>query len=207
MKGQVLIGLVVGLLVLGAVGVAAAGEFVSLFDGKSLEGWHAAPGGNWEVKHGVIVGTSAKTERRHGILLSDKKYGDFVLRLKFKSIKGNSGLYFRAQRVDRPVTVHGFQAEIAPSGPVGGLYETGGRAWVAKPDAELVNGCFKPGDWNEMTVTADGRDISVKLNGVTTAELKNDPGRLEGYFGLQLHGGTDMHVAFKDIEIQVDPKR
>ena len=206
MRSLTLIGLVVSSLVLGAAGITAGGEFVPLFDGKTLEGWHTAPGGNWEVKDGVIVATSPQTERRHGMLLSDKKYGDFVFRLKFKSLKGNSGLYFRAERVDSPVTLHGFQAEIAPTGPVGGLYETGGRAWVAKPDAELVKSCFKPGDWNEMTVTAQGKDITVKLNGVTTAELKDDTGRLEGHFGLQLHGGNDMHVEFKDIEIRVEAK-
>jgi hypothetical protein len=206
MTGRVLIGLIVGALVLGIAGVAVADEFVPLFDGKTLAGWHTAPGGNWEVKDGMIVGTSPQTERRHGMLLSDKKYGDFVLRLKFKSLKGNSGLYFRAERVDHPVTVNGFQAEIAPSGPVGGLYETGGRAWVVKPDAELVKRCFKPGDWNEMTVTAQGKDITVQLNGVTTAELKNDPGRLEGHFGLQLHGGNEMHVEFRDVQICVASK-
>jgi hypothetical protein len=207
MKDRVLIGLVIGTLALGATVAGMAGEFVPLFDGKTLDGWHTAPGGNWEVKDGVIVGTSPQTERRHGMLLSDKKYGDFVLRLKFKSLKGNSGLYFRAERVDSPVTVHGFQAEIAPSGPVGGLYETGGRAWVVQPKAELVKDCFRPGDWNEMTVTAKGKDVTVQLNGTTTAELKNDPGRLEGHFGLQLHGGNEMHVEFKDIEIQVQPKQ
>jgi hypothetical protein len=196
----------VGAMVLGTAGVSSADEFAPLFDGKTLQGWHTAPGGSWEVKEGAIVGTSPQTERRHGMLLSDKKYGDFVLRLKFKSLKGNSGLYFRAERVNHPVTVNGFQAEIAPGGPVGGLYETGGRAWVVKPNAELVKSCFKPGDWNEMTISAQGKDITVKLNGVTTAELKDDPGRLEGHFGLQLHGGNEMHVEFKDIAIKVAPK-
>jgi hypothetical protein len=202
MDHRIMVGFVFACLVLAAAGTAAAGEFVPLFDGKTLNGWHTAPGGSWEVKEGVIVGTSPATERRHGMLLSDKQYGDFVLRLKFKSLKGNSGLYFRAERVQQPVTVHGFQAEIAPSGPVGGLYETGGRAWVVQPDAELVKRCFKPGDWNEMTVTAQGKNVRVELNGVTTAEVKDDPGRTAGYFGLQLHGGNEMHVEFKDIEIQ-----
>ena len=32
-------------------------------------------------------------------------------------------------------------------------------------------------------------------------ELKDDPGRLEGHLALQMHGGQDMHVQFKDIEI------
>jgi hypothetical protein len=201
-----LVGSVIGALILGSASAANGSEATALFDGKTLDGWHTAPGGTWEVKDGAIVGLSPQSERRHGMLLSDKQYGDFVLRLKFKSLKGNSGLYFRAERVDSPVTLHGFQAEIAPSGPVGGLYETGGRAWVAKPSAELVNSCFKPGDWNEMIVTAKGKNITVQLNGVTTAELADDPGRLKGHIGLQLHGGNEMHVEFKDITIQVGPK-
>ena len=88
---------------------------------------------------------------------------------------------------------------------MGGLYETGVRAWVVQPNAELVKSCFKPGEWNEMIVATQGKNITVKLNGVTTAELKDDPGRTEGYFGLQLHGGNEMHVEFKDIEIQLPP--
>ena len=95
MRNSIRFHLVVGLFVLAATGVVAAGDFTPLFDGKTLKGWQTAPGGKWEVKDGAIVGTSPKTERRHGMLLSEKKYGDFVLRLKFKSLKGNSGLYFR----------------------------------------------------------------------------------------------------------------
>lgn len=70
-----------------------------------------------------------------------------------------------------------------------------------QPPAELVKKAFKPGEWNEMVVSAKGGDITVWLNGVKTAEVKNDPGRLEGHFALQLHGGNDMLVMFKDIEI------
>ena len=200
MTVRLLIGAVLGYLAFMGCFEADADE--PLFDGRTLAGWQVAPGGTWEVKDGVIVGTSPATERRHGMLVSEKQYGDFHLRLKFKSLKGNSGLYFRTERVDSPVTLHGFQAEIAPSGPVGGLYETGGRAWVVRPDAELVARCFKPGEWNAMTVTAKGRNITVQLNGVTTARLTDDPGRLKGHLGLQLHGGNEMHVEFKEIRIK-----
>ena len=41
----------------------------------------------------------------------------------------------------------------------------------------------------------------VQVNGKTTAEIRNDPGRRKGQIALQLHGGQDMDVAFKDIEI------
>jgi hypothetical protein len=182
-----------------------AGKFVPLFDGKTLSGWHTLPGGKWEVKDGVIVGTSQASEPRHGLLVSDQRYKDFTVRLKFKAIKGNSGFYFRADKVQNAVGVYGFQAEIDAANDIGGLYETGGRAWVVQPKPDEVKQYFKPGEWNAMTVSARGRQIVVHVNGHKTAELPDDPGRLEGYLALQLHGGMEMHVEFKDIEISAAP--
>ncbi len=179
----------------------------AMFDGRSLAGWHTIPGGKWEVKDKVILGTSARTEGRHGLLVSDKKYKNFTVKLDFKATKGNSGLYFRAEKVPGSVGVHGFQAEIDATADVGGLYETGGRAWVAHPTPEQVKKYFKPGDWNQMTVTADGRHIVVEVNGHKTAELNDDPGRTEGHIALQMHGGQDMHVEFRNILIDVKPAK
>ena len=177
-----------------------------LFDGRSLDGWHIIPGGKWQVHDGIIEGSNVKSDKRHGLLVSDKRYSDFTVRLKFKAIKGNSGFYFRVDEVGGGVGVHGFQAEIDESKDVGGLYETGGRGWVIQPSAEDVAKWFKPGQWNQMTVSAHGRRIVVHVNGQKTAELKNDKGRLEGHLALQLHGGQDVKVMFKDIEILVPQK-
>ncbi len=172
-----------------------------LFDGDSLDGWTPLPGGQWTVADGVIHGTSPASERRHGMLLSNERFGNFTARVVYRANRGNSGFYFRVDRVDGPVAVNGFQAEIDQANDAGGLYETGGRAWVAKPDAEFVKTYFRPGDWNEMTVSAHGRRIVVHVNGKKTADLGNDPSRCEGYFGLQLHGGQEMDVEFKSIEL------
>jgi len=177
-----------------------------LFDGKSLDGWHVVPGGKWEVRDGIIEGSNVSSDKRHGLLISDKRYGDFTARLKFKALKGNSGLYFRVDEVGGGVGVHGFQAEIDESKDVGGLYETGGRAWVVQPSAEDVAKWFRPQEWNQMTVSAHRGRIVVHVNGRKSAELKKDKGRLEGHLALQLHGSQDMHVMFKDIEILVPKK-
>jgi len=190
----------------GAAGIAPGGEapggFQPLFDGKTLAGWHALPGGSWKASDGLLVGTSVKTEKRHGLLVSDKAYGDFIVRLKFRVLSGNSGFYFRSEKVAGAVGVHGFQAEVDRTPLTGGLYETGGRTWVAQPDRKLTERIYKPGEWTEMSVTAIGRYVKVCVNGKTTAELKDDPGRLAGHFALQLHGNMDMEVQFKDIEIR-----
>ena len=184
-----------------APALAAEPSWTPLFDGKSLDGWQALPGGQWVVKDGAILGTSPKSEPRHGLLASTKTYADFSVRLKFRVIRGNSGFYFRSEKVDHAVGVFGFQAEVANAPDVAGLYETGGRAWVAQPDPELIKKIYKPGEWNQMTVTAQGRHVVVELNGTKTVELTDDPGRLEGHLALQLHGGQDMEVMFKDIEL------
>lgn len=39
-----------------------------------------------------------------------------------------------------------------------------------------------------------------------TAELLNDPGRSEGRLALQVHGGQNVQVRFKDVEVLSDPK-
>jgi hypothetical protein len=175
--------------------------WLPLFDGATLKGWTPTGGGTWQVKEGVIVGASSADEKRHGLLLSDQEYEDFTVRLKFRSVRGNSGFYFRAQPVDAPVMVHGFQAEIDPVKEVGGLYETGGRAWVVQPSDEQVKKYYKPGEWTDMTVSAHGGRIVVHVNGSRAAELKDDPGRKKGRLGLQLHGGQDMQVEFKEIHL------
>ncbi len=183
--------------------IASAEKATPLFDGKSLTGWTALPSGTWTVEDGAIVGKSPKSEKRHGMLLSEKQYSDFIVTAKFRVLSGDSGFYFRSERVDSKVSVNGFQVEVDSSQETGGLYETGGRAWVNKPtEADIPKKNYQPGEWTTLELRAVGRDIEVKINGVVTSKLTNDKGRLKGHFGLQLHGSDEMHVEFKDIHIQ-----
>jgi len=183
--------------------VLVADGFVSLFDGETLAGWKTLPGGKWTVVDGAIVGSQEKTEKRHGLLLSEKEYDNFIVRLKFKALEGNSGFYFRAQQIDHVQSVKGFQAEIDARGrSIGGLYETQGRAWVLRPKQEMVETYYRAKEWNEMTVTAVEGNVTVEVNGTQTAQLKDDPGVRRGFFGFQLHGDQKMHIMFKDIEIK-----
>ncbi len=182
----------------------------ALWDGKTLQGWTVQGGGVWSIEDGVLIARNEKSEKAHGHLFLDTPMGDFTIRLKYKAVRGNSGLYFRSKAREGAVGISGFQAEIDAAKDAGGLYETGGRAWVVKPKAEAVAKYFKAGEWNQMTVSAHGRRIVVHVNGTKTAELRGDKGRLEGQIALQLHGSQDVEVQFKDIETLIAvpvPKR
>ncbi len=181
-------------------------QWKPLWNGKALEGWHPIGKGSWSVDNGVIAGRHGADEKEFGHLISDKQFKDFTARLKFKTVTGNSGFYFRVDKAGAS-GVSGFQAEIDPQKDTGGLYETHGRKWVAQPEPEAVKKWLKPGEWNTMTVSAHGGRIVVNVNGHKTAELRDDPGRAVGHLALQLHGGQDVEVYFKDIEILGEPER
>jgi len=204
MKNRFTLRLILGLfLVTGVATQAADAKFKPLFNGKNLKGWEPTPGGKWEVKNGVIVGTSPKSERRHGILLTKKRFKDFVVKAKFRVLHGDSGFYFRVDRVKSGVSVHGFQVEIDETDETGGLYETGGRGWVHQPTAEVAKKrAYKKREWSDLELTAKGGDITVKINGFVSTKLTNDKSRKEGHIGLQLHGSQVMHVEYKDIQLK-----
>ncbi|MCP3918639.1 MAG: sulfatase-like hydrolase/transferase [bacterium] len=183
-------------------GAPQADEWQPLLTPGTLDGWHTAPGGSWEWEDDVLVGKSPKSETRHGLLISDARYTDFEARLEFRTVSGCSGFYFRVDETEKSTGVAGFQAEVDPSFETGGLYETGGRAWVVKPDPEAMRAIYRPGEWTEMAVRADGRDVEVRVNGQVTAELTDDPGRREGHFALQLHGDQDLHVEFRNVRVR-----
>jgi sugar lactone lactonase YvrE len=173
-----------------------------LFNGKDLSGWTPTPGGEWKVVDGVLKGTSPSSEARHGLLLADGEFGDFTAKIVYRSLAGNSGFYFRAAPVDQPVAIQGFQAEIDAAGhDVGGLYETLGRDWVIRPPATLLAKSYKAKDWNEMTVSAHGPRIVVHVNGVQTADFLDPSGARKGRLALQLHGGQEMDIEIKSVEI------
>ena len=177
-------------------------QWQPLFNGKDLSGWHPVPGGKWEVVDGTILGTSPRSEPRHGLLMTDKRFKNFKVRARFKVTSGDSGFYFRVEKTNTHVSVRGFHAEVDNSREVGGLYETSMRAWVRKPDPKLIARTVKPGAWTDLLVTAVGDDITVSLNGVKVTELLGDKKCLkEGHIALQLHGGQDMKVQFKDLTI------
>ena len=66
--------------------------------------------------------------------------------------------------------------------------------------------CIRDRAWTDLLVTAIGDNITVSLNGTRVTELLNDGKCLkEGHIALQLHGGQDMRVQFKDLAIQELP--
>lgn len=184
-----------------AAGCATHERPVILFDGSTLDGWHAIGGGDWTAQDGMIEGRASADESAHGLLVTDATFGDFVATFDYRIFEGDSGFYFRVEEIGDAVGVRGFQIEIDDVEP-GGLYETGGRGWVIKHTPEQASEWHRSGAWNSVELVAQGPHIQVRVNGHQTAMLDDSEGRVRGHVALQLHANQDMHVQFRNIEIR-----
>jgi hypothetical protein len=110
--------------------------FVSIFDGKTLKGWHVSAqtghssksknksGGRWVVEEGAIVG-SQDIPGNGGIIITDKQYGDFEVIVEMRNDYGpDSGLFLRS--TERGVAYQ-YLIDYHKDGSVGGLYGEGFR--------------------------------------------------------------------------------
>ncbi len=183
----------------------SADSWVPLFNGKDLSGWRAYGKEKWDVENGAIYG-EAVTDK-YGYLVTEKTYSDFVLRVKFKcDVKGNYGVFLRSKITgegEYGPDIVGTQVEVDPSRHTGGIYESGGRQWIALPNEEGEH-AIKPFEWNELEIAAEGKHIVTRLNGVQIVDYYDPaPVFFDGVIGLQLHSGGGGKIHWKDIEIKV----
>jgi hypothetical protein len=79
-------------------GTADKGTWTKLCNGRDLEGWEKFnTGGTWMVENGIIIARRTLPDRGASWLVTKKDYGDFILRLKYKSAyeRYNSGILVR----------------------------------------------------------------------------------------------------------------
>lgn len=189
--------------------------FTSLFNGKDLSGWKLVRGrgAGYVVQNGIIVCPADGG----GNLFTEKEYANFVLRLDFRlSDGGNNGVGIRAP-YEGDAAYQGMEiqviddyaaryANLEPWQRVGSVY----NVFPAKTGA-----LKKAGQWNAYEITADGRRVTVKLNGTVVVDgdldsvkdpavLKKHPGlaRASGHVGFLGHG---TKVEFRNVRIKELP--
>lgn len=192
---------------------AEKGEWISLFDGKSLQGWvqfipdpNADPSKTWMVKDGVIHCTGQPA----GYIRTDKKYKNYQLQLEWRwaGSPGNSGVLLHVQDKDE-VWPKSIEAQL--------LHENAGDFWVIggtdfdehkkiarTADDRRVPKCAessekKVGEWNQYDIWCVGDTIRVFVNGVLQNEAHHCT-VTEGYIALQSEGAP---IEFRNIKLRL----
>ena len=179
--------------ILSIVASMSANADPSLFDGKSLTGWHSLGGGaDYQVADGAIVGSS-RPGIPNSFLVTDRNFGDFILEFDVRQDGGptNSGVQFRSksEAAFENGRVHGYQAEIDPSERAwsGGIYDEAQRGWLYTGEINpLSKTLYKYGEWNHYRIEAIGPQLRVWINGKPTSHVIDDVSK-DGFIGLQVH--------------------
>lgn len=177
-----------------------ADGFVPLFNGSDLSGWDGDPL-LWSVAGGSIVGsTDGRPLSANSFLVSEREFGDFVLRFEVKLRNGNSGMQFRSEQTER-WTVRGYQADFASGKGWGNLHGEGlPRGLILDGWQHRAEHVVETG-WNRVEVLCEGYRIRISVNGTVTNDVL-DPGALTGVLAMQLHRGEPMRVEFRNIRIR-----
>ena len=183
--------------------------FEPLFNGKDLTGWEGDTK-IWVVENGEIVGKSPGL-KYNDFLATTQRYGDFVLKFKFRLVntsgEANSGMQFRSERVPPPShEVAGYQADVGQH-YWGCLYDESRRNRVlVQPNKDELEKALHRDDWNEYVIACEGDHITLTLNGMVTADYtETEPAEKiarNGIFALQIHAGGPMEIHAKDLTIK-----
>ena len=216
------------LALLGGVALAAE-DAISLFDGKTLKGWHVkcVPGDRdkdyWKVANGAITTEIPKGGKHNYIwLMTDDEYADFELKLKVQTFGGgNTGIQIRSRYDDEAGWLDGPQVDIHPAGTwrCGFIYDETREAkqWIspivgkprmAKPEHATKGVTWKKADegdgWNDMRIVCKGTSIKVFINGVLATDY-DGAGYLDDANHRKRRVGMNGHIALQ-IHGRADPK-
>ncbi len=185
---------------------------VSLFDGKTFNGWEGDIAKTWRIKDGALVGGNLNEKvPRNEFLCTTRRYTNFVLRVKFKLLggeKANAGIQIRTERIPNHHEVSGYQADMGDPKWWGCLYDESRRKKVlANSDMEQVNKVLKRDEWNEYVIRCERKRIVLAINGVQTVDyVETEPGIPDhGIIAVQIHGGPPSEAWYKDITIEELP--
>lgn len=191
-----------------AVGLAAEQEegFVSLFDGKTLNGWKAATEhpGTWKIEDGALV---ARGDRCHLFYEGDATpFKNFHFKAEVYTEPGsNGGLYFHTKYQATGWPKAGFESQVnnthsdwIKTGSLYGLVNVGHAA-------------AQDNKWWTQEIIVEGSRVTVIVDGKRVFEYNEPPGAQpgrdferklgEGTFALQAHDPKSV-VKIRNLRVK-----
>lgn len=158
--------------------IPEGGEWIQMFDGKTLNGWRGycmdkIPEG-WVVEDGCITfkGNENKIDPEGGDLIYDKKFKNFIFEIDWRVSKGgNSGLFYTAQEVQgKPIYYSSPEYQLLDNENMPDAWEgvDGNRQAGAVYDMiPPVPQPVKPyGEWNKTRIVVYNMHVVHYLNDV-----------------------------------------
>jgi len=191
---------------------AEAGQWQSLFDGETLNGWKASENKDtFSVSEGKIIVAGPRSHLFYVGPVNGANFRDFEFKADVMTKPGsNSGIYFHTEYQETGWPYKGFECQVNTTHKdrkkTGGLY--------AVQDV-IDNAPSVDNRWFNYYIRVEGKHVVIKIDGKTTVDWtqpegytppKGMPGRMigEGTIALQGHDPKSV-VHYKNIMVRVPP--
>jgi hypothetical protein len=180
--------------------------FVSIFDGKTFNGWKPATvrADTWKIEDGAFV---TRGEMCHLYYVGDTRpFKNFELKVDVMTEPGaNGGIYFHTKYQASDWPKFGFESQVNCSHSdwkkTGSLYDV----------VNVSDSPAKDGQWWTQHIIVAGNKVTVKVDGKIVLEYTEPPGAQpgknytrkldEGTFALQAHDPKSV-VRYKNIRVK-----
>ncbi len=183
-------------------------KWISLFNGKTLDGWRASENpGTFSVEDGKIVVHGPRAHLFYEGPVENHDFKNFEFKAQVMTTPGsNSGMYVHTRYQEEGWPSQGYEVQVNNSHTdwrrTGSLYGIDDVKEQVVPDNE----------WYTEHIIVDGQHVTVKINGKTVVDYTepDDLERKEGDEARRLSSGTvalqghdpDSKVYYKDIMVK-----
>lgn len=211
--------IIVSLFFFAALTSCQTDEWITLFDGESLDGWTANENpASWKIEDGAIVTAGDRSHLFYTGKVMDHTFKNFELSVDVKTTPGsNSGVYIHTEFQDEGWPGKGYECQVFNSAHpqtkpgdyverkmTGSIYAVRNIWKQVVPDKE----------WFSYRIVVKGKTVRTYINGMLASDY-TEPSQLwrpEGWQGRRLNndGGTfalQCHdpgstVAYKNIRVK-----
>jgi len=191
---------------------AQTGRWISLFDGKTLNGWKASENeSSFRVEDGCIVQEGPRSHLYYMGDVSSHVFKNFEFKAQVYTFENaNSGIYFHTRFQEKGFPNYGYEVQVNNSHRdairTGSLYNV----------VDIADKYAVDGEWFELYIKVVGNHVIIKVNGTTVVDYTQmtDKSRLvrqEDHFGRYVDFGTfaiqahdpGSKVKYKDIQVKI----
>lgn len=189
--------------------LAAENDFVSLFNGKDLDGWKASDKpGTFSVEGGRLIVHGERSHLFYDGPVENHDFKNFHLRVELMTRPGaNSGVYFHTQFQETGWPSKGFETQVNNTHKdpkkTAGLYNISDNFTAPAEDSH----------WFVMEIIVEDKHIVTKVDGKVIVDFteptpptppEKNPERLisHGTFAIQGHDPASI-VEYRKIEVKV----
>ena len=183
--------------------------FVSLFDGKSLDGWKiGANADSWSVKDGmIVVHGKGPAHLFYDGPIHNHDWKNFHIKTEIMTFpKANSGVYFHTEYQEKGWPEHGFEAQVNCTH--GDKIKTGSLYHIS----DIPDPHHKDNEWFLYEIIVKGNHVVVKVDGNVVNDwtqpadfkpVKGHPLRFISHGTIALQGhDPNSEVHFKSVMIK-----